>query len=168
MWLVAGAVQHSSMLSLCVWWWARGVVVRWEESWVRGGVQCSVSRGHCMWGWQEPNIIHGVYTVILAGKSPNTRSYTVHIYMVLANHNCMLLFMREVHPNPTFCSQKHTCIRVNNVQVYSIRTRVLPYGRIWRVCTLNTMYLAEWLNTSAAVLGTVEARQASHRRQHTL
>jgi hypothetical protein len=30
-------------------------------------------------GWPEP-YIYGVYTVFLAGKSQNIRSYTVHIY----------------------------------------------------------------------------------------
>jgi hypothetical protein len=30
-------------------------------------------------GWPEP-YIYGVYTVFLAGKSPNIRSCTVHIY----------------------------------------------------------------------------------------
>ena len=30
-------------------------------------------------GWPEPYIF-GVYTVFLAEKSPNIRSYTVHIY----------------------------------------------------------------------------------------
>jgi hypothetical protein len=30
-------------------------------------------------GWPEP-YIYGVYTVVLAGKSPNIRSYTVYIY----------------------------------------------------------------------------------------
>jgi hypothetical protein len=30
-------------------------------------------------GWPEP-YIYGVYTVFLAGKSPNIRSYTVYIY----------------------------------------------------------------------------------------
>ena len=30
-------------------------------------------------GWPKPHI-YGVYTVILAGKSPNIRSYTEYIY----------------------------------------------------------------------------------------
>jgi hypothetical protein len=33
-----------------------------------------------MQGWPEP-YMYGVYTVFLAGKSPNIRSYTVQIYV---------------------------------------------------------------------------------------
>ena len=32
-----------------------------------------------VWGWPEP-YMYGVYTVFLAGKSPNIQSYTVYIY----------------------------------------------------------------------------------------
>jgi len=35
--------------------------------------------GVYMQGWPGP-FIYGVYTVFLAGKSPNIRSYTVYIY----------------------------------------------------------------------------------------
>jgi len=31
-------------------------------------------------GWARPIYIYGVYTVFLAGNSPNIRSYTVYIY----------------------------------------------------------------------------------------
>ena len=37
-------------------------------------------------GWTEP-YVNGVYTVFLAGESPNIRSYTVHIqYFGQGNH----------------------------------------------------------------------------------
>jgi hypothetical protein len=37
------------------------------------------------WFGQNMAAIHNVYTVFLAGKLPNIRSYTVYIHMVLAN-----------------------------------------------------------------------------------
>jgi len=43
----------------------------------------------CVQGWPEPYSICGAYTVFLARKSLNKRSYTVCINTVLANPVCL-------------------------------------------------------------------------------
>jgi hypothetical protein len=40
---------------------------------------CVIGQDPHIQGWPEP-YIYGVYTVFLAGKSPNIRSYTVYTY----------------------------------------------------------------------------------------
>jgi hypothetical protein len=49
-------------------------IVRLEDGGVQGGARSRMLRVG-----QKHIYIYGVYTVFLAGKSPNIRSYTVHI-----------------------------------------------------------------------------------------
>jgi len=48
--------------------------------------------GVCRVGQNHIYTVYILYTVFLAGKEPNIRSYTVYIYTVLANPRCMYTF----------------------------------------------------------------------------
>ena len=55
---------------------------------VSGAACCLAGLRLYIQGWPK-SYIYGVSTVFLAGKSVNVRSYTVYIYMVLANPICI-------------------------------------------------------------------------------
>jgi len=59
--------------------------------------------------WPVP-YIHGVYTVFLAGKSPNLRSYAVYMYMVLADLNmCSLVRLSVCFGQISVCFDQIEC-----------------------------------------------------------
>jgi len=68
------------------------------------------------WFGQNMAAIHNVYTVFLAGKLPNIRSYTVYIHMVLANptsvHWCRHVCGKGVRLSRVWERDAHWCCHV--------------------------------------------------------
>jgi len=69
--------------------------------------QCHIPRlltltNTCL-GWAKTIYIHGVYTVILAGKSPNIRSHTVYIYGSGQPYTCQTDLMLARHATLMKC-----------------------------------------------------------------